>query len=97
MVPTRLVLPSAFAYGAVRERHGLRALRGGLILVAMRPGWALTLAALGCLGGFAVAASGGVLLPVVPPLLLTIAATQTAELLGRVDELQRAHETRKRP
>jgi hypothetical protein len=83
-----LVLPSAFAYGAVRDRSGLQALRGGLILAALRPGWALTLAALGCLGGFAVAASGGVLLPVVPALLLTIAATQTAELLDRIDEMQ---------
>lgn len=83
------VLPSAFAYGAVRDRRGLRALRGGLILAAMRPGWALTLAALGCLGGFAVAASGGVLLPVVPPLFLTIAAAQASALLDHVDDMQR--------
>jgi hypothetical protein len=84
-----LVLPSAFAYGAVRDRRGLAALRGGLILAAMRPAWALTLAALGCLGGFAAAASGGVLAPLVPPLLLTLAANQTTALLDRVDEMQK--------
>jgi len=50
--------------------------------------WALTLVALGCLGGFAVVASAGVLAPAVPPLLLTIAATQTAALLDEIDARQ---------
>jgi hypothetical protein len=83
-----LVAPSALAYGAVRGRRGWSALRGGLILAVYRPVWALTLVALGCLGGFAVVASAGVLAPAVPPLLLTIAATQTAALLDEIDARQ---------
>ncbi|MBO3749615.1 hypothetical protein J5X84_26350 [Streptosporangiaceae bacterium NEAU-GS5] len=83
-----LLAPYALAYGAIRGRRGLAALRGAAILVAYRPSWALTLAALGCLGGFAVAASAGVLAPALPPLLLTIAATQTGGLLDEIDALQ---------
>jgi hypothetical protein len=83
-----LVFPYALAYGALRGRRGLAALRGGTILVAYRPVWALTLVALGCLGGFAIVASVGVLAPVILPLLLTIAATQTAWLLDEIDALQ---------
>jgi hypothetical protein len=83
-----LVLPYALAYGALRGRRGLRAVRGAAILVAYRPAWALTLVALGCLGGFAVVASAGVLALVAPPLLLTVAAVQTAALLDEIDALQ---------
>ncbi|ETK34973.1 hypothetical protein [Microbispora sp. ATCC PTA-5024] len=83
-----LVMPYALAYGALRGRRGLGALRGGAILVAFRPSWALTLAGLGCLGGFAVAASAGVLAPVMPPLLLAIASSQVAGLLDEIDALQ---------
>ncbi|WP_238011928.1 hypothetical protein KZZ52_37915 [Dactylosporangium sp. AC04546] len=80
--------PSALAYGAVRGRRGLAAVRGGAILVAYRPGWAFTLFALACLGGFAAVASAGVLAVVVVPLVLTIAARQTAALLDEIDAVQ---------
>ncbi|GAA1011815.1 hypothetical protein Aple_013300 [Acrocarpospora pleiomorpha] len=83
-----LVFPYSLVYGALRGRYGLQALRGGAILVAYRPSWAFTLVGLGWLGGFAVAASTGVLAVVVLPLLLAITATQTLALLGEIDELQ---------
>ncbi|RCG29107.1 hypothetical protein DQ384_22500 [Sphaerisporangium album] len=83
-----LVFPYALAYGALRGRRGLRAVRGGAILVAFRPSWALTLVAMGCLGGFAAAASAGVLAAVVLPLLLAITASQTLGLLDEIDALQ---------
>ena len=83
-----LVIPYALVYGAIRGRRGLTALRGGVILAGYRPSWALTLVALACLDGFAVAASAGVLAPVALPLLLTVAATQTAALLAEIDALQ---------
>jgi hypothetical protein len=83
-----LVGPGALAYGAVRGRHGLAALRGGAILAAYRPSWTLTLTALGVLAGFAAAASAGVLAVAVLPLLLTIAAAQSAALLEEIDAVQ---------
>jgi hypothetical protein len=83
-----LVFPYALTYGALRGRHGLQALRGGAILVAFRPSWAFTLVAMGCLGGFAVAASAGVLAAAVLPLLLAITASQTIGLLDEIDTLQ---------
>ncbi|WP_432825316.1 hypothetical protein [Dactylosporangium sp. CA-092794] len=83
-----LVGPYALAYGAVRDRRGLAALRGGVILAAYRPAWTLTLAAIAVLGGFAVAASAGVLAVLAAPLVLTIAARQTAALLDEIDTIQ---------
>ncbi|GAA0384825.1 hypothetical protein Acor_47960 [Acrocarpospora corrugata] len=83
-----LVFPYALAYGAIRGRYGLTALRGGAILVAFRPSWAFTLVGLGWLGGFAVAASTGVLAVVVLPLLLAITGVLTVALLDEVDALQ---------
>jgi hypothetical protein len=80
-----IVAPLALAYGAVRDRGGLDALRGGVILAAFRPSWALTLLALGCLGGFAVAASAGILAIVVLPLQFAIANSFVAELLETID------------
>lgn len=92
VVPAAAVLivgPYALAYGAVRGKRGPAALRGGVILAAYRPAWALTLTGLTVIGGFAAAASAGVLALVVAPLLLTIACRQTAALLGSIDALQR--------
>jgi hypothetical protein len=83
-----VVAPAALAYGAVRGRRGLAALRGGAILVAFRPSWALTTLAFAVLGGFAVAASAGVLLLIVPGALLAIGAALTARLLAEIDALQ---------
>jgi hypothetical protein len=80
-----LVAPVALVYGPLRGRTGLAALRGGLILVAYRPVWALTLLALGCLLGFAAVASVGVLALVAVPLALTIAASVVAGLLDEID------------
>lgn len=83
-----IVLPYALAYGALRDRPGLKALRGGAILVAFKPLWALTIVALHWLGGFAAAASTGVLAVVIVPLLLVVTATQTLGLLDEIDTLQ---------
>lgn len=83
-----IVGPYALAYGAVRGRLGLAAVRGGAILAAYRPAWALTLTGLSVLGLSAAAASVGVLGLVVAPLLLTIACCQTAALLGEIDAVQ---------
>ncbi|MBL7258089.1 hypothetical protein [Paractinoplanes lichenicola] len=83
-----IVGPYALAYGAVRGRRGWAALRGGVILAAYRPAWALTLTGLTVLAGFAAAASAGALALIVAPLLLTIAARQTATLLADIDDRQ---------
>jgi hypothetical protein len=83
-----LVAPLALAYGAVRGRTGLGALRGGLILALYRPLWAVTLLALGVLGFFAVAASAGVLAVAVGPLFLAVAASVARQLLDEVDAAQ---------
>ncbi|MFI5910554.1 hypothetical protein [Dactylosporangium sp. NPDC051541] len=91
VVPAAAVLlvgPNALAYGAVRGKRGLAALRGGVILAAYRPAWALTLTALTVIALFAAAASAGVLAFAVAPLLLTIASRQTAALLAEIDALQ---------
>ncbi|GAB1817758.1 hypothetical protein [Herbidospora sp. RD11066] len=83
-----IVLPYALAYGTLRDKPGLKAIRGGAILVAFKPLWALTIVALHWLGGFAAAASTGVLAVVVVPLLLVVTATQTIGLLHEIDTLQ---------
>lgn len=83
-IATALVLllaPLALAYGAVRDRTGLAAIRGGAVLALARPGWALTLLALGVLSAFAAAASLGVLLLAVPGLFATVVAAVTGRLL----------------
>ena len=83
-----LVSPLALGYGAVRQRRGVAAFRGGLILAAYRPSWTLSLLAIACLGGFAVAASAGVLMLVVPVLSLTIGATLIGTELADIDAAQ---------
>ncbi|GID32933.1 hypothetical protein [Paractinoplanes brasiliensis] len=83
-----IVGPYALAYGAVRGKRGLAAVRGGAILAAYRPSWALTSTALTVLAGFAAVASAGVLALVAAPLLLTLAARQTANLLAEIDARQ---------
>lgn len=78
----------ALAYGAVRGRRGLAALRGGIILALLRPGWTLTLAAFVVLAAFAVVASAGVLAVVAGPFLLGVAVSMTDVLLDEIDHLQ---------
>ncbi len=56
--------------------------------MAFKPLWALTIVALHWLGGFAAAASTGVLAVVIVPLLLVVTATQTIGLLDEIDTLQ---------
>lgn len=63
-----IVLPLAAAYGAVRDRHGLAALRGAGIIAVVRPSAALCVAAIGVVGAFGVVASAGVLVLVLPAL-----------------------------
>jgi len=83
-----LVAPYALAYGALRDRHGLAALRGGAILVAFRPAWAFALVLCCGAGGLVTVASAGILAVVVLPLLLAVAASMTAALLDEIDALQ---------
>lgn len=83
-----LVGPLALGYGSLRDRYGVGALRGGLILAGYRPLWVVTLVGLACLGGFAVAATAGVLALVVPPLLLIVTTTVVRQLLTEVDAAQ---------
>lgn len=71
---TALTLLPTLSYGAISGRRGVAVLRGGLTLVALAPGMAVTLCALAVLVGFAVAASGGVLLLAAPGFLATVGA-----------------------
>jgi hypothetical protein len=80
-----MVVPLAIAYGAVRGRSGLAAWRGGLILVAYRPGTAITVLSLNCLGAFAVVASLGALGVFVPCYLLVFACAIVAGQLADID------------
>ena len=80
-----LVAPVAIAYSAVRGRRGLSAWRGGLILVAYRPGAALTLLALNCIAAFVVVASLGTLGLVIPCLLLFFACSTVSGYLDEID------------
>lgn len=77
-----LVLPSAFAYGAVRGRRGLAALRGGAILSVARPGLAVSTVALAVLGAFAVLATAGVLLLIVPAYVVLFLVRGLTTTLG---------------
>jgi hypothetical protein len=79
-----LVVPLVLAYGAVRGRTGFAAWRGGLVLVAFRPGSALTLLSLNCVAAFAVVASLGALGVFVPCYLFGYACAIVA---GQLDEL----------
>ncbi|GAA2231404.1 hypothetical protein N1031_07705 [Herbiconiux moechotypicola] len=89
-----VLAPLALAYGAVRERRGLTAWRGAIILAAYRPSTALTLLALGCLSGFAIVATAGVLVLVVPVLLAAFGAAAAGALLDEIDSAQAASATR---
>lgn len=79
------VAPVSLAYGAVRGRRGVAALRGGLILVAYRPAAALTVLGVGVLAAFAVVATLGTLGLVLPAVLATFVATVVADLLATID------------
>ena len=79
-----LVLPLAFAYGAVRGRRGVAALRAATIIAILHPGLALTLAGVACLAAFACVASAGVLLVVAPAFVALMACRAIVVLL--VDE-----------
>lgn len=79
-----LVMPLAFAYGATRDRSGLAAVRGGLVLAIVHPDLALTLAAMAVLGGFAVVASAGALVLFVPALVAVYACEAVTADLHRL-------------
>jgi hypothetical protein len=80
-----LVLPLAFAYGAVRERHGVVALRGATIVAILHPGLALTLASGACLAAFACVASAGALLVVAPAFVALMACRAVVVVLADQD------------
>lgn len=81
-----VLAPYALAYAAVRDRRGLTAWRGAFILVAYRPSWALTVLSMSLLGGFAVAASVGALVVVVPCILAVFTSMVVGRLLDTIDE-----------
>jgi hypothetical protein len=81
-----LVVPFTLAYGAVRGRTGFSAWRGGLILVAYRPGTALTLLSLNCVAAFVVIASLGALGVFVPCYLFVFACAIVTGQLDRLDQ-----------
>jgi len=79
-----LVLPLSFAYGAVRERRGAEALRGGLVLATLRPDLAVTLAAMIVLAGFVLVLSAGSLVLCVPALVAVFACAAVTAVLHRL-------------
>lgn len=80
-----LVVPFVLAYGAIRGRSGFSAWRGGLILVAFRPGTALTVLGLNIIGAFVVVASLGVLGVFVPVFLFAFTCAIVAAQLDEID------------
>jgi hypothetical protein len=80
-----LVLPLAFAYGAIRRRRGLAALRAGSVISMLHPGLALTIASVLCLAAFACIASGGTLLVLAPGFIALLACRAVVVLLGSDD------------
>jgi hypothetical protein len=81
-----VIAPFAVAYGAARNRAGLSALRGGVILIAYRPGTALSLVGVSTIALFGVAASVGSLVVVVPVMLMVFHSGAVTELLRSIDE-----------
>lgn len=63
---TLLLAPLAAAYGALRDRRGFAAARGGLLLAAARPGAAVTVLATSVILVFGVVATAGVATLVAP-------------------------------
>lgn len=80
-----LCLPMACAYGAARQRQGVAALRGGLILAVHRPGVALSLVAIAVLLGFGVLATAGALILIAPVLFATLSTTVVVLQLAAID------------
>jgi hypothetical protein len=79
-----LTIPLALAYGAVRDRRGSAALRGGIVLAIIRPDLAITLSALAVLAGFAVVVSAGALVLCVPAIIVVFACMAVARDLERL-------------
>ena len=80
-----LVVPLAFAYGAVRDRHGIAAVRGGLVLATLRPDLAVTLLAMIVIAGFVMLISAGSLILCVPALVAVFSCLAVAAELRRID------------
>ncbi|WP_353807783.1 hypothetical protein [Agromyces sp. SYSU T00194] len=81
-----LVLPLAAAYGGLRERRGLSALRGGAVIALVRPSAALCVLAVGVLAAFAVVASAGVLVLVLAPVHALYTALLAADVVALVND-----------
>jgi hypothetical protein len=79
-----LTMPLALAYGAVRNRRGSAALRGGLVLAILRPDLAITLSAMAILAAFAVVVSAGALVLCVPALVIIFACMAVSRDLERL-------------
>jgi hypothetical protein len=81
-----LTIPLALAYGAVRDRRGVAAMRGGLVLAILRPDLAITLSAMAVLAGFAVVVSAGALVLCAPALVVIFACTAVTRELERLGD-----------
>ncbi len=82
---TLFTAPIIVGYGAIRDRRGISAIRGGLILSAAKPIEAATLLSIGILVSFAVIASAGVLALIAPVFLGTLIAHTVASILTELD------------
>ncbi|BAU33478.1 hypothetical protein [Microcella alkaliphila] len=82
---TLFTAPIIVGYGAIRDRRGISAIRGGLILTAAKPLEAVTLLSVGILVSFALIASAGVLGLVAPVFLATFIAHTVAGMLTELD------------
>jgi hypothetical protein len=79
-----LMGPLVLAYGAVRGRRGLAAIRGGALLAILRPDLALSIAGLAVVAAFLIVISAGALglfLPALVAIFMCLAAR--AELQRR--------------
>ena len=80
-----LILPLALAYGGLRRRRGLAALRAGFVIAALSPSLAVTLAGLAVLAGFAVVATTGALVVVAPAFVALTALLGARSALETAD------------
>jgi len=70
-----MVAPFVLAYAVEAGRGPLQTWRGALLMITLRPGWPLSLLAFTVIGAFAVLATLGVLLLVLPMVSLIVATT----------------------
>lgn len=86
---TILIGPLVLAYGVVRGRRGLAAIRGGALLAILRPDLALSIASLAVVGAFLIVISAGALGLFLPALVATFTClAERAELQRQGVDIQ---------